>query len=410
MKLYGFYEHDDIGNLEFNHRKFCDLNNIQYNKIQVQNYNQKFHHIYDILQNNIGDTLLFIDSYSYFKSFNLSIDITNDIMMQVKDGILCDNFFIVKSNEETLRIFKDILLWVSENYYSYSKFNFVFNLNDYYEFFDIIPNLLDYPYIENNIYFNVDSKFHDNFLSIGNILVVYTRYQSFYSPSNILCDYKQSDYEFREGNFEIINPGHKKAFISLYTDNIKEQGIISEMNIERYCISNDITFIVYRDTPSNISKMRGNWCKPYILLHHIDNYEYICWLDSDIIITEGYHVDFKKDIRVFNDPSNWFFNSGFMMFKSIDKNKRMLEYIIENIEKDLELIYSNSGDQLYFIKAFRIFYPDELPESAIHTNLHIDICKPSIKKMVHFMGIPINIRHIVMEYYDNKYGYILNKR
>ena len=156
MKLYGFYEHDDIGNLEFNHRKFCDLNNIQYNKIQVQNYNQKFHHIYDILQNNIGDTLLFIDSYSYFKSFNLSIDITNDIMMQVKDGILCDNFFIVKSNEETLRIFKDILLWVSENYYSYSKFNFVFNLNDYYEFFDIIPNLLDYPYIENNIYFNVN--------------------------------------------------------------------------------------------------------------------------------------------------------------------------------------------------------------------------------------------------------------
>jgi hypothetical protein len=35
MKLYGLYEHDDIPNLEYNHRKFCDLNNIEYNKVKM---------------------------------------------------------------------------------------------------------------------------------------------------------------------------------------------------------------------------------------------------------------------------------------------------------------------------------------------------------------------------------------
>ena len=46
-----------------------------------------------------------------------------------------------------------------------------------------------------------------------------------------------------------------------------------------------------------------------------------------------------------------------------------------------------------------------LPESSIYTNSYIDIFEPDNKMMIHFMGIPTNIRHIIMRYYDLKFGY-----
>ena len=110
MKLYGLYEHDNIPNLEYNHRKFCDLNNIEYNKVKIKNYRQKYHQIYYILESNINDTIIFIDSYSYFKSFEFDFEMISDILIQSSDLEIYDNFFIVKSNKETLRIFKNIVI------------------------------------------------------------------------------------------------------------------------------------------------------------------------------------------------------------------------------------------------------------------------------------------------------------
>lgn len=409
MKLYGLYEHDDIPNLEYNHRKFCDLNNIEYNNVKTKGYLQKFHLIYSILESNIGETVFFIDSYSYFKNFQFDFEMTSDMLIQGYDSQIYDNFFIVKSNKETLRIFKNILL-LSADSFRVKKSEFKLNEESYIKYFgnDISKHIQNYPYNYNNKYFNIDVKLNNNFMDIDNILVCVVKTNennTNVNLSEILCNHKSVEYKFRNSKFDIINPGKKNALITLYTDNIKKQGIVSELNIEKFCILNDITYYVYRDIPDNLTNMTGNWCKPYILLNHIDDHDYISWIDSDIIITDGYKIKFDGDIMVYNDPLTWNFNSGFMVFKNNEKNKSLLNGVIDRFNKidRMDSIYINGGDQTYFIEEVKKQYPDYLPKSSIYTNSCISISTPSEKMMIHFMGITSHIRHIIMEYYEKKY-------
>ena len=151
--------------------------------------------------------------------------------------------------------------------------------------------------------------------------------------------------------------------------------------------------------------MTGNWCKPYILLNHISDHDYISWIDSDIIITDGYKMNFEDEISVYIDPGSWDFNSGYMVFKSCEKNKILLNGVIERFNKldKIDSIYVNGGDQTHFIEEVKKQYPDYLPKSSMYTNSYISISTPSEKMMIHFMGIKPQLRHIIMEYYDKKY-------
>jgi hypothetical protein len=412
MKLYGLYEHDDIPNLEYNHRKFCDLNNIEYNKVKVKNYHHKYNQIYYILESNLGETIFFIDSYSYFKNFQFDFEMmTSDMLIQASDSQIYDNFFIVKINKETLKIFKNILLLSADSTAVKKSVEFKLNEELYIKYFgyDISKYIQKYPYNFKDKYLNIDVTLHNNFINItDNILVcVFSKIHTNtdVNLSEILCNHKRIEYKFRDSKFDIINPGKKNALVTLYTDNIKEQGIVSELNIEKFCMLNDITYYVYRDIPDNLSNMTGNWCKPYILLNHINDHDYISWIDSDIIITDGYKMKFDGDIMVYNDPLTWNFNSGYMVFKNNEKNKSLLKGVIDRFNKieRMDSIYVNGGDQTYFIEEVKYQYPKYLPKSSMYTNSYIDISTPSEKMMIHFMGIMSNIRHIIMEYYENKY-------
>ena len=74
-------------------------------KKQVKSDAEKYHLILDLLQRNLGETLFFINSYSYFKKFELKIDFKKDLYLQevtfMDNGDLpsykevYDNFFIV---------------------------------------------------------------------------------------------------------------------------------------------------------------------------------------------------------------------------------------------------------------------------------------------------------------------------
>ena len=410
MKLYGLYEHDDIPNLEYNHRKFCDLNNIEYNKVKIKNYHHKYHQIYYILESNLGETVFFIDSYSYFKTFQFDFDMmTSDMLIQASDSQIYDNFFIVKSNKDTLRIFKNILLLSSDSV-SIKKSEFKLNEESYIKYFgnDISKHIQKYPYNFKNKYLNIDVTLHNNFMNIDNILVCVFRTienNKDVNLSEILCNHKSVEYKFRSSKFDIINPGKKNALITLYTDNIKKQGIVSELNIEKFCMLNDITYYVYRDIPDNLSNMTGNWCKPYILLNHINDHDYISWVDCDIIITDGYKMDFDDDITLYNDSLSWDFNSGYMVFRNNERNKSLLNGVIDRFNKldRMDSIYVNGSDQTYFIEEIKYQYPEYLPKSSIFTNSNIVITTPGEKMMIHFMGIATHLRHIVMEYYEKKY-------
>ena len=110
MKMYALYSVDGIPNLEFNHRKYCDLYNIEFNKIKITNsLSDKYSHIVSVMQQNIGETLLFIDDLSYFNRFDFFPTLNEDILIQKNNKTVIDNFFIVKSNINTIKIFSDAL-------------------------------------------------------------------------------------------------------------------------------------------------------------------------------------------------------------------------------------------------------------------------------------------------------------
>ena len=115
MKLYGLYECKNINDLEYNHKKFCEYNNIKYDQYFIRGYHDKFHLIYYLLEKNPGETLLFVDSNSYFKNLKYEFEFTEDIAVQLNGGNACGNFFIVKSSKESRAVFKSVLLDASHH-------------------------------------------------------------------------------------------------------------------------------------------------------------------------------------------------------------------------------------------------------------------------------------------------------
>ena len=59
MKLFALYPNFNFPELEFNHKKYCSLHNIQYHKIHLQNPTEKLSRIHEILQNNLNESCFF---------------------------------------------------------------------------------------------------------------------------------------------------------------------------------------------------------------------------------------------------------------------------------------------------------------------------------------------------------------
>jgi hypothetical protein len=398
MILIGLYENKNIDSLELNHRKFCDVNNFQYEKFYIKNYEQKWRMVLHYLEKYDDKLILFIDSMSYFKYFKFNFEV-DKILMQEENGVASPNFFAVKSCHETREVFRRVFLYSAQNLHLDFKTN-------YDPVIDI--NLLKkYLYQENSIYFNVSIQKHIEFWNVQNILVCDTKFHKDRKVplSKLLCEHTPGNFEEKKKDFDIINPGMKNAIVSLYTENIKGYGIVSELNISEYCLKNNLTYYIYRKIPDIFQGVSGNWLKPHLLRKHIEEHENICWIDSDILIFNLYKIPFQDEISVYNDPSTWEFNSGFMQFRNTEKNINLLEEIIsitESIE-NRSTIDAHGGDQRYFIESVKKYYPTVIPKSNYETNsfleYHIDKPVSEINAMVHFMGIPDHIRQLVMDYF-----------
>ena len=217
-------------------------------------------------------------------------------------------------------------------------------------------------------------------------------------------------------SYECFNPNKKYAFVTMHTKEIQDYAYISENNIKSFCLKNNITFHIYRDVPDSLKQKNifDAWCKPWLVLNHLNQHETVSWIDSDILIGSEYNIDLSKDKIIFNDP--YFpMNSGFMTFKNNQKNIVLLNSVIEeitNIEGNLNGVYNHGGDQPRFKNAFEKIYPDYSPESSLNGNTHPVYPKPisphSDKHMLHFMGYNKHFRTAVMSGYYNilskKYG------
>jgi len=209
--------------------------------------------------------------------------------------------------------------------------------------------------------------------------------------------------------YECFNPGQKTAFVTLYTPNIQQLGIISEKNIKAYCLKNNITYHIYRDITDELKaqNISGAWCKPWLLLSHYESHENLAWVDSDILIGKDYKTETSAEIAVYKDPRHKF-NSGYMMFKTTEKNKKLLESVVEKfkkIEGTLGGVYQHGGgDQPRFIEAVSEFYPEYAPLSQMLGNTHptypLSISPHTSDMMLHFMGYEHSTRIAVMQGYD----------
>jgi hypothetical protein len=399
MKLYGLYEHQNLDELHYNHQKFCEYNNISYNKFYIRGYHDKYHLIYHLLGKNPGETILFVDSNSYFKHLKYEFEFTEDIAIQKSGESVFTNFIVVRSTAESISIFKALLLEASRSVVVERSMDFSPKIPEKY--------ILGELFQQNGAYLNVDICQHANFNS-ANIMVCYVKPDNWgcFSYANAICNYKPSIYKTSDKNYEVINPGMKNALVSLYTPEIKDIGVISETSISDYCLKNDITFYIHRELHSDFGQMTGNWAKSKLLLQYIKQHEYLGWIDSDIIISKDYEMLFEDEVHVYNDPCAWEFNSGFMVFKNTQKNEVLLRAVTDRTANlnCKDSVYVNGGDQAHFIHEIKSHYPSLLAGSNMLTNSHIDFqLIDTNKKMIHFMGLPIHIRRIMMDVYWQKF-------
>lgn len=204
----------------------------------------------------------------------------------------------------------------------------------------------------------------------------------------------------------------KIAVTTLYTPEISDFSKEAAKNFGIYCNLHGYDLFVYEETL--INGLRGNWCKPKVLLNHIKEYDYIVWLDSDIAI-----LDFDKKLEdiisphkdksfiATDDMGGWHLNNGFMIFKNTEYVYNFLSLLWEEQSKFKN---KSRGDQAFFIDFIK---KNNLPRDQYHLYSQAELCSPLLLKnektfSAHLMGIHINdvrkkyIKHINDKTQKNK--------
>lgn len=414
MIFYSLHKKENLSNIEFNHRLFCKLAHLEFNKEMISDsVAEKYTLILDKLQKNFGKVVVFADSDTYFKKYTQLPELDRDIYIQKIGDIVIDTFLVVKSNEKTVKIFED--LCDSINKQAFTK--------EFWRDVKIeIPeeHISKYPLsFSNGDYFNLCLMVNSEGIDMGNVFAVNTYDVNSYSTNskyfaNSVCEKKFSSREENEEPYECFNEGKENALVCLYTPEIKMVGMVAEENLKLYCKKNDITLHMYRDVTKELKEQNisGAWCKPWLLLENFDKHKSVAWIDSDILIAKDYKINFEDDITCFKDP--WFpMNSGFMVFKTNEKNRQVLNDVIDEfkkIEGTLEGVYNHGGDQPVFTRKIKEHYPEYSFRSTSSGNSHPaypeHISPERDDVMIHFMGYAQKYRYHIMD----GFAQIINKR
>ena len=116
--------------------------------------------------------------------------------------------------------------------------------------------------------------------------------------------------------------------MTLGTKNIKDVTIHSLQNQIHYATKHGYSFIAYDDTmvPFDIV----TWNKVFVIQKHLDNFEWVMWIDSDAIFT-NMNITINeiikscdKDMIIADDIGGWKMNTGVMFWKNTDWSKNIL--------------------------------------------------------------------------------------
>ncbi len=191
------------------------------------------------------------------------------------------------------------------------------------------------------------------------------------------------------------NASARIAFITLYTPNIAVYAQVAEQNIKRYCDRHGYAFHVYRAVPPEIGPdVSGNWAKPWVLRKHMDQHEWVIWIDADMLFTRpDLTIDSllaHKDVLIAGDVGSWRVNSGLMGFRNTEENAALLTCLWDTLSEvsNRSDVYSSLGDQHYvnqLLKESGLDGEDKVLDMAsINTPAFM---RDAESLLVHFMGL-----------------------
>jgi mannosyltransferase OCH1-like enzyme len=221
-----------------------------------------------------------------------------------------------------------------------------------------------------------------------------------------------------DASFSCYNYGKKIAIVSLYTSEIKDYAVESEHNIKEYCIEQGYTFYVYRERLDKES--HPNWSKSRALLNHINDHDFVIWMDSDTLVFDSSKkfeaiieeagpekcVVACEDIGSNNKslPRGSLFNSGVVIFKNDPRVGEILQEWWDFRKKgDTSSLYSSGGDQEILVDIVSRNCKDSnllkiFPMNKFNTDPRMIDQETFV---LHFMSYPAVLKGVFMKYWNS---------
>jgi hypothetical protein len=248
------------------------------------------------------------------------------------------------------------------------------------------------------------------------LLSIKDKWQDFidYSFLNFAADNLIKDDEKLE-DYSCFNAGKKIGIVSLYTDEIKDYAKYSEKDIKEYCLKNDYTFHIYRNSLDKSSS--GNWSKAQAIMNHIQDHDSIVWMDSDVLIynpknkfediinkcTENKKIIACEDIGANNKklPKGSMFNSGVVIFKNHQYTVNLIQKWLD-FDGDKSSLYASGGDQEILCNIIKksdpfLFNVKIFPMNKFNTDPRMIDDDTFI---VHFMAYPYHLKILFIRYWN----------
>ncbi|MGL4767510.1 MAG: galactosyl transferase GMA12/MNN10 family protein [Formosimonas sp.] len=205
-----------------------------------------------------------------------------------------------------------------------------------------------------------------------------------------------------------FNPSAKIALVSLYTHHISRYARISEHNVKRYCDRHGYAYHVYRQIPDDVpDNVMGSWLKPKVLLNHFADYDWVIWVDADVLFRNQSlplePILAERELLLAKDLCAWTVNSGVLGFKNTPVNAQLLQRLQQRMDEvhDKSTVYSEQGDQFHIICVL-----DELAlvnEHNVSNCLTINTAPPMSTNdtlLTHYVGLSEPNRSIYMAHDD----------
>lgn len=228
----------------------------------------------------------------------------------------------------------------------------------------------------------------------------------YYNFLNYISEFIPKE-NYPKEEYTMYNPGKKIAIVSLYTQEISDYAIHSENSIKEYCKKQDYTFHVYRNKIDKDSS--PSWSKAQALLNHIEDHDYLIWMDSDTLIfnPEKKFKDIiskcsRKFIIATKDiGENSMLNSGVLIFKSHNYTKNLIKKW-RDFNGDKSSLYASGGDQEILCQILKKSDPFGYNRKVFEMN-EFNTDPRFVDKdtfILHFMAYPHKLKKIFMSYWQ----------